>query len=119
MLFDFERFSISTKLAYRRCNGNAYTLDEVLSVFKYYFETYEMIFETAHPVISISQTARIIEKMPFLFEEGQDSISDITPDDYVNMIDQHFITQYRNCDYNVNHFFTGKIRNMRYYETCY
>lgn len=121
MLFDFERFSISAKLAYRRCNGSAYSLEEVLQVFRYYFETYEMIFDTAHPMISISQIARIIERMPFVLDDDYESRSmiDISPEDYEAIIDQHFVTKYRRCDFNINHFFSGKIRDLRYYETLY
>lgn len=115
MLFDFERFSTSAKLAYRRCNGSAYSLEDVLRVFRYYFETYEMIFDTAHPMISIAQIARIIECMPIL----HDGEYDISPEDYEAIVDQHFVTKYRHCDFNINHFFSGQIRDLRYYETLY
>lgn len=121
MMMDFDRFTTAAKLAYRRCGGSAYTIDEVLRVFRYYCDTYEMIFETAHPMISIVQIVRIIEKMPFILEEeGHESrMCDIGPEDYEVMIDQHFITKYKGCDYNINHFFSGQIRNLRYYETLY
>lgn len=114
MLFDFDRFSISAKLAYRRCCGSAYSLEEVLQVFCYYFETYELVFDEAHPFINIQQIANIIAKMPCT-QDG----ANISPDDYESMIDQHFVTQYRRCDYNINHFFSGQIRDLRYYETLY
>ena len=110
-MFDFERFIIAARLAYRRCSSSAYSLEEVLQVFRYYFETYELIFGEAHPMISIDQIARIITKMPFI---SDDSI--IAPEDYKIIIDQHFITKYQDCDYNINHFFSGRIREMRYYE---
>lgn len=113
-MFDFERFIIAARLAYRRCGGSAYSLEEVLQVFQYYFETYELIFGEAHPMISIDQITRIITKMPFI---SDDSI--IAPKDYKIIIDQHFITKYQDCDYNINHFFSGRIREMRYYETLY
>lgn len=115
LLFDFDRFTISAKLAYRRCEGCVYSLEDVLQVFRYYFETYEMIFDTAHPMINIVQIASIIERMPFVFDDGMD----ITPDGYKVIIDQHFTTKYRQCDYNINHFFSGHIRELRYYETLY
>lgn len=117
MLFDFDRFSISAKLAYRRCNGSAYSLEEVLQVFRYYYDTYELVFDTAHPMISISQIARIIDRMPYILDE--ENVIEISPEDYKAIIDQHFVTQYQRCDYNINHFFSGQIRNMRYYETLY
>lgn len=116
VLFDFERFSISAKLAYRRCNGSAYSLDEVLQVFRYYFDTYEIIFDVAHPMISINQIVKIIERMPIV----NDGAADVSPEDYEAIIDQHFVTKYRRgCDYNINHFFSGEIREHRYYETLY
>lgn len=113
-MFDFERFIIAARLAYRRCGGSAYSFEEVLQVFQYYFETYELIFGEAHPMISIDQIARVITKMPFI---SDDSI--IAPEDYKIIIDQHFITNYQHCDYNINHFFSGRIREMRYFETLY
>lgn len=38
---------------------------------------------------------------------------------YLILIDQHFQTEYQNCDYRINHFFSGSIRELRFYETCY
>lgn len=123
MLFDFDKFTISTKLAYRRCEASRYSLDEVLQVFKYYFDTYEIIFNEAHPMISINQIIRIIEKMPCVLADDYESgnFLDISLEDYRKIIDQHFNTKYNggNCDYNINHFFSGKIRDMRFYEVCY
>lgn len=127
MIFDFDSFTRTVKLAYRRCGGSSYTLPEVLQVFRYYFETYELIFEQPHPFVNVSQTAGIIEKMPVVSdeedadEEGQHNIDvDLTPEDYEFLIDQHFSTKYkRGCDYNINHFFSGRIRELRYYEILY
>lgn len=114
MIFDFDSFTRTVKLAYRRCGGSSYTLPEVLQVFRYYFETYELIFEQPHPFINVSQTAGIIEKMPCT----RNGIP-LAPEAYEAMIDQHFSTNYQHCDFNVNHFFSGDIRENRYYETLY
>lgn len=117
-MFDFVRLIVSAKLAYRRCGSCAYSFEEVLQVFRYYFETYELIFGEAHPMISIDQIARIIDCMPFIFDGGK--MIDIYPDEYETIIDQHFHTKYMaGCDYNINHFFSGRIREMRYYETLH
>ena len=122
MLFDFDRFTITAKLAYRRCAKSTYSLEDVLSVFRHYFETYEFTLHKVHPMISVNQTARIIEKMPQLEEAGLGSLSatEMPPYCYPTMIDQHFATTYSDdCDYNINHFFSGAIRNYRYSETLY
>ncbi len=120
MGFDFDRFIISAKLAYRRCYKPVYGLGDVLTVFQYYFNTYEFILGETHPVINLRQITDIINKMPYVLDDVEDEI-EITPDDYKEMIDQHFNTVYNRgkCDYNINHFFSGKIRYMRYRETCY
>ena len=123
MIFDFDRFTISIKLAYRRCEECLYTLEDVLHVFKYYFETYEYILGKEHPAIRLNQIAGIIDKMPYLSREtvGNGGAPDILPEDHERMIDQHFNTKYNNgkCDYNINHFFSGQIRELRYHETLY
>ena len=120
MLFDFERFTTSAKLAYRRIDNPVYSLDEALSVFRYYFETYELVRGETHPMISLAQIQRIIERMPHADSESMDSgLCDYDPEQYRDMIDQHFITNYQHCDYNINHFFSGRIREMRYFETLY
>lgn len=113
MLFDFERFTVAAKLAYRRVGACPYSIDDVLRVFRRYFETYELLMETAHPPISIEQIRRIIEKMPYV-RDGY-----VEPETYEDIIDQHFYTAYTHCDYNINHFFSGDIRNNRCYETGY
>ena len=118
MIFDFELFKNRTKLAYRNVKDSPYSFNDVLSVFNYYFETYELIKEEAHPMISISQIESIIEVMPYLLDKSG-TVLDIDPDTYEALINQHFGTKYRQCDYNINHFFSGVIRYMRYFETCY
>lgn len=119
MRFDFDRFEITAKLAYRRVGDDRFSFDEVLNVFSYYFSTYELIFETPHPMISLNQTASIIEKMPYTPDDAENGIygETLTPEQYPPMIDQHFATDYRNCDFNINHFFSGLIRNYRNAET--
>ena len=66
------------------------------------------------------EVERIIREMPYIDETDKlNSTMDIDPDCYEDMIDKHFRTRYRNCDYNINHFFSGRIRELRFYETCY
>lgn len=120
MLFDFDRFTITAKLAYRRIGGSRFSLEDVLGIFRYYFETYELVFGEAHPMISLNQAASIIEKMPYMLDEsefGGLSGDELDPEQYPTLIDQHFATNYKNCDFNINHFFSGFIRNYRFFET--
>ena len=105
MLFDFDKFADITASVFP---GGPYTLDEALGVFQYY------------PPICASQIVRIIRDMPWIEQADRGSAyADIPPESYPPMIDQHFQTRYRRCDYNINHFFSGRIRELRFYETCY
>ena len=117
MFFDFDKFSSITASVYA---DSPYSLAEVLEVFRYYFEQYEAYTGAPHPPIRAVQIERIIREMPYIDETDKaHSTMDIDPDCYEDMIDKHFRTQYRNCDYNINHFFSGRIRELRFYETCY
>ena len=125
MYFNFKLFSV---IATRACNTIAssnypftdvtHTLNEVLSIFEYYFSKYEYTFRQAHPNIRMAQIERIIEAMP-CFDRENGFTFDIAPDDYEALINKHFQTQYHNCDYNINHFFNGDIRLLRFYEELY
>lgn len=115
MIFDFETFRKLVKWCYE---PGPYSLEEVLTVFKYYFYRYEQEFEEPHPNIRMAQIRRIIYIMPYFSEEeAQENTCETVPfGAYGCIIDRHFQTQYRSCDYNVNHFFSGKIRELRWRE---
>ena len=117
MLFDFDKFTAITASVFP---GGTYCLEETLDVFRYYFEVYENHTGRPHPPIRTGQIVRMIRIMPYLYEDsiGGEYV-EIEPKNYPAIIDRHFRTQYRNCDYNINHFFSGCIRELRYYETMY
>lgn len=117
MAFDFKTFAVFAAKAYKELGKSPYTLDEVLSVFICYFQTYEEHRNAVHPFLKPEQIKRIIGAMPYL--NPKDKLIEILPEEYPAIIEQHFKTQYRSCDYNINHFFSGMIRELRYYERIY
>lgn len=117
LTFDFEKFADITASVYPQ---SVYSLQDALSVFRYYFEQYEKHMGRPHPAIKASQIVRICQDMPYIVQTDRGAyIEDVSPDAYRAMIDKHFATRYRRCDYNINHFFSGKIRELRFFETCY
>ena len=118
MLFNIELFRHFAARAYAKAEGHPYTLEEVQWVFEYYFWKYEQTFKKIHPNIRMEQIERIISAMPYLDSEVHGPL-DIEAEDYKLLIDKHFKTQYRNCNYNINHFFSGDIRMLRFYEELY
>ena len=116
MKFDFNTFSKIAYWAYRelkQADLMIFSFDECLNIFYEYFSMYEEKQKKAHPHIRKDQIKQIIKAMP----ECDDF--EIYADDYESIIKQHFATEYRNCDYNINHFFSGVIRLLRFYEVCY
>lgn len=117
MLFDFDKFSDITASVYP---GGTYTLEEALEVFRYFFQQYEECIGEVHPPIRVSQIVRICQDMPYIFlQDRGESYIDVTPEDYTALIDNYFQTEFYNCDYRINHFFSGRVREMRYYAACY
>ena len=86
MLFDFDKFSEITTSVYA---DGPYSLEEVLGVFRYYFEQYEAYTGAPHPSIRASQIERIIREMPYIDEtDKHHSTMDVDPDCYEPMISQ-------------------------------
>ncbi|MGN8875279.1 hypothetical protein [Pseudoflavonifractor sp. HCP28S3_F10] len=85
-------------------------------VFRLYFQKYEEYMGHPHPPIRVSQVARIMQDMPWLHADHSLPFGDIFPCVYKYLINLHFKTKYRHCDYNINHFFSGRIRELRMHE---
>ena len=116
MQFDFDKFADIAAAAFP---DGGYTLPEALAVFRYYFGQYEAYMGGPHPPIRAAQIVRIVQEMPYITETDKgNSMLAIIPECYPAMIDRHFQTRYNRCDYNINHFFSGRIRELRFYETC-
>lgn len=118
MIFDFDKFANITARVFPDDVG--YSLGDALSVFKYYFERYEEHTGHPHPAHPGRPDRADHPAMPWLCETSKfSSCVELEPFCYPPLIDKHFATKYRNCDYNINHFFSGKIRELRFYEELY
>lgn len=116
MIFDFDQFADITSRVFPR---GLYSLNEALFVFRCYFEAYEEHTGRPHPPIKASQIVSIVQDMPYLAIEDFGAYSaTVRPMDYPAIIKRHFRTKYRRCDWNINHFFSGRIREMRFLELC-
>lgn len=116
MQFDFDTFCT---IAEPRCRRGVYSWEETREVFRYYFEKYEAECKKPHPPIRAEQIEKCMNLMPWFSESARGSAEYIRPADYPAMIDRYFGTAFNNgrCDRNINHFFSGSIREYRYRET--
>ena len=118
MKFNIKLFNSFATIAYSKIDDPSYTLDETLGVFDYYFSRYELTLKIPHPNIRVRQIEHIIRVMSFVYDVHGE-YPDIDAEYYPAMIDKHFATEYRDSDYNINHFFSGNIRALRLYESSY
>ena len=114
---DFERFSKIAKNCYP--DGLPYSLDDCLSVFSYFFQMYQETMGIEHPPIKPRQIQELMRRMPYIDDIGLNNsgkCEDIDVSTYPYIIDLYFQTSYKNCDYRIGHFFSGKIREIKLFE---
>lgn len=88
---------------------------EYIKIIEYYYHVYMQTFHKEHPHLSSSAMNGVIEAL----QCGSENVDDVNFETYQYLINQHFKTQYSNCDYNICHFMTEGIRNNRFFEACY
>lgn len=118
ILFDFDRFTHIVAGVYSE-KESPYSLDDVLGVFSCFFQAFELATDTIHPGIKRQQIADIIDAMPQIWvDKGGENemLIDLEPEYYPDMITRYFDTYFPHCNYRINHFFSGHIREHRYQE---
>lgn len=117
MEFNIQKFAKVLKGIFPG-DSAVFSFEDTLEIFKYYFEAYEEHTGKVHPPINSRQIKRVISDMPVIFDCGCGRELGVDPEDYPAMIDKYFNTNYKKCDYNINHFFSGRIREIKYFEVC-
>lgn len=125
MQFDFERFTKLFARAYpvarygrikqSGTDSGLFSYNDALEVFRLYFSGYEYYTGYVHPPLKRGKIVDLIQRMDSCEtpENSPHSEMDFEPEDYPDLIRAHFQTKYRNCDYNICHFFSGCIRYLR------
>ncbi len=106
---DYDIFKRQLKKAYSQ-SCCSFTINECWDILVYYFLCYEEYTKHSHPPIKTELLTDILDKMG-----GNDDI-EFDAECYRDMIILYFTTPFKNCDRNICHFFSGKIRELRYYE---
>lgn len=123
--YDIEQFERLFKRCYpvavygRKNESGLFSFDDALEVFLVYFRDYKYFMKRRHPPLARGKVCAIIQSMDWVLsdESSDNGAIDLFPEYYPYIIRQHFLTRYRNCDYNICHFFSGKVRYYRYCET--
>lgn len=116
IVFNFNIFAEMAKRVYPKAT-TSYSLDDVLSVFSYFFQAYKKNTGLDHPPIKCDNILRLIEAMDDAGKDDHGEKVELEPDDYRHIIDLYFATPFDDkCNYRINHFFSGRIRLFRYFE---
>lgn len=122
-MFCIDYFNQLLIKAYKDLQEDGYTyffdIEEASEIFTYYFETYKNTFGESHKHIKLETLKKLILELPSCAHSANDVEFDLDVDTYIDIISQHFKTQYKNCDYSISHFMSGDIRANRVYEVCY
>lgn len=87
--------------------------EDVIECVEYYLSLYKEYRGFEHPRLKKEQWDDIFCN---LFDVD---VFDLSETNVMDMIDQHFKTLYKNCDYNILHFMSENIRINRMYEVAY
>jgi len=111
-------FDIFVRQLHKLCDDNYSKADieTYINIFGYYFHKYSEFTGEKHPRLKDDNIMHLIEKI----DEGIGDTDCRDFDTYKPIIDKHFEKEYGiPIDWNINHFMSGNIRMLLYYETCY
>ena len=101
----------------RESNRKIYSFEDTKNVLCYFMQKYKAETGKEHPGIDGRKLMYIIGLMPYFnYQTEQKQLAfDIQPEEYKKIIDLYFRCNEftSDCDYQIAHFFSGKIRMMR------
>lgn len=113
----YDQFRKICAWIHKTVDTEHFSFDDCMTVFRTFFDAYHDFTGTDHPVPGGKQIAAIMEKMPYA-DKGRKI--PLEPEDYETLIAAYFLTPaFQDCDHRIYHFFSGDIRENRYYETIY
>ena len=97
-----------------------FTDNDKNEIVSYYMEAYKRCIQQPHPKLKPSQWKRVDSGLESIYNKEIDvSFDSPEVDEWKQMIDKHFETEYADCDYNILHFITDGVKIKRMYETIY
>lgn len=124
MTFNYDLFNNLVRREYDGLQQEAdrplpWTVEETLTVFHYFLESYRTYAGEDHPPLKPVQIADYVEWLPKVVTDYADSRSliELGPDWYPPMIDLYFTKPFRrNCDHRIYHFMHGDVRLYLLYD---
>ena len=101
------------------CNS-CWVDNDIVDTVIYYLNEYENEMGRQHPRLKEEQWERVTDKI-ISFYDGKLEVDfgDLDMDSMKRIIDKHFRTEYKNCDYHILHFVSDGVKVRRMYEVAY
>lgn len=98
-------------------NPESIFLEDIIPAVEYYMATYKAYTGKKHPNLKESQWLNVTNKILYVKGEyNHEKYMELY--ELEKIVDKHFVTEYENCDWNINHFVHGDIIKNRFYEEC-
>lgn len=107
--------AISFKEAVKRFNPESWAIENI----EYYLQKYKAETESEHPNLKPEQWERVIGRIVYVEDQRFPREFELLEERFRAVVDQHFKTNYSDCDYNILHFISGQVMVNRVYEVAY
>lgn len=100
---------------------NTFSIDDVgvIECVEHYLSLHKDHMGREHPRLKKVQWDSVVENMFYVVNEDSGADFDLDESAVMDMMEQHFKTKYKNCDYNILHFMSDGVRVRRMYEVAY
>ena len=69
-----------------------------------------------HPKLKLKQWQKVINNIVIAEDNRTSKNEELLGKLFEQVVDKHFETPYKNCDYNIMHFISGQVMINRYFE---
>jgi len=120
---DYDDYGNANKIDISPCSFNQYIKgnriqSNAIPVVEYYLEMFKQERGKKHPNMTEEQWKHVMDKIMILKIDTGDLV-ELTDTNLFTMIDAHFNTRYKNCNYQILHFITDGIMQRRFFEKIY
>ena len=82
----------------------------------YYLQKYKGVMNHEHPKLKLKQWQKVIDNIVIAEDNKTSKNEELLGKLFEQVVDKHFETPYKNCDYNIMHFISGQVMINRYFE---
>lgn len=91
----------------------------VIEAIECYLHLYKQYRSKEHPKLKKEQWDSVVNNLFYVYSDVNGVVFDLDENAMMDMMEKHFKTKYKNCDYNILHFMSDGVRVRRMFEVAY